>query len=116
MGAIFSVNLKKMWEDEFSKLSFPQFKHLFYSEKEKVFGSYHKYIYDRSKIEIQMIEDGATFEGIKEKLLYNINIVSNILAKFQSSQGEFTNQEFKKALSEQFKNTVIAEIYSKWIF
>ena len=109
MGDIFSVNLKKMWEDEFSKLSFPQFKHLFYSEKEKVFGSYHKYIYDRSKIEIQMIEDGATFEGIKEKLLYNINIVSNILAKFQSSQGEFTNQEFKKALSEQFKNTVIAE-------
>ena len=84
VGDIYTVNLKKMWEDMFSKMSFPQFKHQFYAEKEKILGNYADSIFTRTKIEIQMIEENATFEGIKEKLLYNINIVSNILAKFQS--------------------------------
>ena len=109
LGDIYSVNLKKMWEDKFSNLSFPQFKHKFYAEKDKVLGEYAKNIFDRTRIEIQMLDEESTFEGIKEKLLYNVNIVSNILAKFQSKQGEFTMQEFKKELNDQFKNTIIAE-------
>ena len=98
-----------MWEDKFSNLSFPQFKHKFYAEKDKVLGEYAKSVFDRTRIEIQMLDEESTFEGIKEKLLYNVNIVSNILAKFQSKQGEFTMQEFKKELNDQFKNTIIAE-------
>ena len=109
LGDIYSVNLKKMWEDKFSNLSFPQFKHKFYAEKDKVLGEYAKSVFDRTRIEIQMLDEESTFEGIKEKLLYNVNIVSNILAKFQSKQGEFTMQEFKKELNDQFKNTIIAE-------
>ena len=109
LGDIYSVNLKKMWEDKFSELSFPQFKHKFYAEKDKILGKYAEHVFDRTKIEIQMLDADSTFEGIKEKLLYNVNIVSNILAQFQSKQGEFTMQEFKKELNDQFKNSVIAE-------
>lgn len=109
MGDIYSVNLKSMWEDKFSDLSFASFKYQFYSESEKIFGKYAKSIFPRTKIVIQMIDEEATFAGIKEKILECINTVSNILAKFQSQQGEFTLQQFKKELNDQFKNSVIAE-------
>lgn len=109
IGDIYTVNLKKMWEDKFSKLSFQKFKHQFYADKDKILGKYGNSIFPRTKIEIQMIEDNASFIGLRDKLLDNINIVSNILGKFQGKQGEFTLQQFKKELNEQFKNTIIAE-------
>ena len=109
IGDIYSIDLKRTWEDMFSEKSFASFKHQFYAEKEKILGKYSKYIYPRMKISIQMIDEQSTFEGILDKLLENIKIVSNILGELQSQQGEFTLIQFKQKLNEAFKNSVIAD-------
>lgn len=56
-----------------------------------------------------MINETETFTNIRDKILNNINLVSDILARFQSEQGEFTILQFKQKLNEIFKNSVIAE-------
>lgn len=108
-GDVYSVNLKGMWEDMFTKISFASFKYQFYSEREKILGKYSDLIYPRIKISIQMINETETFTNIRDKILNNINLVSDILARFQSEQGEFTILQFKQKLNEIFKNSVIAE-------
>ena len=109
IGDIYSVDLKRMWEDMFSKMSFASFKYQFYSEKEKILGKYSSSIATRMKIVIQMIDDKDTFKGIRDKIFDCINKVSDILTKLQKQQGEFTIIQFKQKLNEVFKNSVIAE-------
>ena len=109
MGDIYSVDLKRMWEDMFSKMSFASFKYQFYSEKEKILGKYSEFIYPRMKVAIQMINDEDTFVGIRDKILDCINKVSDILTRLQRQQGEFTMIQFKQKLNEVFKNSVISE-------
>lgn len=109
IGDIYSVDLKRMWEDMFSKMSFASFKYQFYSEKEKILGKYSEFIYPRMKVAIQMINDEDTFVGIRDKILDCINKVSDILARLQRQQGEFTMIQFKQKLNEVFKNSVISE-------
>ena len=82
IGDVYSVDLKKMWEDMFDKMSFASFKYQFYSEKEKILGKYSEFIYPRMKVSIQMIDE---------------------------EQGEFTMLQFKQKLNQVFKNSVIAE-------
>lgn len=109
IGDIYSVDLKRMWEDMFSKMSFASFKYQFYSEKEKILGKYSEFIYPRMKVAIQMINDEDTFVGIRDKILNCINKVSDILTRLQRQQGEFTMIQFKQKLNEVFKNSVISE-------
>ena len=56
-----------------------------------------------------MIDEEKNFVGIRDKILDNINKVSDILSGFQSQQGEFTMVQFKQKLNQVFKNSVIAE-------
>ena len=109
VGDIYSVDLKRMWEDMFSKMSFASFKYQFYSEKEKILGKYSEYVYPRMKVAIQMIDEKKTFEGIRDKILDYIYKVSDILSSLQKQQGEFTMVQFKQKLNEIFKNSVISE-------
>ena len=115
-GDIYSVDLKRMWEDMFAKMSFASFKYQFYSEKEKILGKYSEFIYPRMKISIQMIDEEKTFIGIRDKILENINTVSDILSRLQSQQGEFTMLQFKQKLNEVFKNSVISESIANGYF
>lgn len=109
IGDIYSVDLKRMWEDMFSKMSFASFKYQFYSEKEKILGKYSEFIYPRMKVAIQMIDDKDTFSGIRDKILVCINKVSDIITGLQRQQGEFTMMQFKQKLNQVFKNSVISE-------
>ena len=109
LGDIYSVDLKRMWEDMFYKMSFASFKYQFYSEKEKILGKYSEFIYPRMKVAIQMIQEDETFVGIRDKILDCINKVSDILTILQRQQGEFTMIQFKQKLNEVFKNSVISE-------
>ena len=109
IGDIYSIDLKRMWEDMFDRMSFASFKYQFYSEKEKILGEFSQYIYPRMKVAIQMIDEEKSFVGIRDKILDNINKVSDILSGFQSQQGEFTMVQFKQKLNQVFKNSVIAE-------
>ncbi len=109
IGDIYSVNLKGMWEDMFSKMSFASFKYQFYSEKEKVLGEYSEFIYPRMKISMQMINEEETFVGIRDKIFDCINKVNDILSILQRQQGEFTIMQFKQKLNDVFKNTVISD-------
>ena len=109
IGDIYSIDLKRMWEDMFDRMSFASFKYQFYSEKEKILGKFSQFIYPRMKVAIQMIDEEKNFVGIRDKILDNINKVSDILSGFQSQQGEFTMIQFKQKLNQVFKNSVIAE-------
>ena len=109
LGDIYSVDLKRMWEDMFSKMSFASFKYQFYSEKEKILGKYSEFTYPRMKVAIQMIDEKETFVGIRDRILDCINKVSDILTRLQRQQGEFTMIQIKQKLNEVFKNSVISE-------
>ena len=109
VGDIYSIDLKRMWEDMFDRMSFASFKYQFYSEKEKILGKFSQFIYPRMKVTIQMIDEEKSFVGIRDKILDNINKVSDILSEFQHQQGEFTMVQFKQKLNHVFKNSVIAE-------
>ena len=109
LGDIYSIDLKRLWEEKFSRMSFPQFKYTFYQEREKIFEDFAEKIYPRTKIEIQTINEETTFVGIKEKLIECIDKVNKVLAKLQAMQGEFTINELKKELNEEFKDKIITE-------
>ena len=109
LGDVFSVNLKGLWENMYSSLSFAKFKYYFYSERNKLFSNCDKFIMPRIKIVIQLLDENGSFLNIMDKLLANINSVSEVIAKFQMQQGEFTMQQFKKELNITFKDNSIAE-------
>lgn len=108
-GDIYSIDLKRLWEEKFSRISFPQFKYTFYQEREKIFEEFAEKIHPRTKIEIQTINEEETFVGVKEKLIECIDKVNKVLAKLQAMQGEFTINELKKELNEEFKDKIITE-------
>ena len=107
-GDIYVVDLKRIWEENFSRISFPNFKYYYYENREKIFEKYANNIHPRNKIKIEMVKENETFKGIKQKLLDEIDKVSGVLAKLQSKQGEFTLQQFEKELVEIYKDNITA--------
>lgn len=109
VGNIYSIDLKRLWEDKFSKISFPEFKCKFYQDRQNIFEEYGEKIYPRTKLEIQTINEDENFVGIKDRAVECVEKVNKVLTKLQSRQGEFTTNEFRRELNEEFKDRIIAE-------
>lgn len=106
IGDIFEIDLKGIWENEYSSLSFQYFKYLYYSKSDKIAEEISKYMYPRVKLKI------TTKQG-KMKDLYKlvsdeIDYVTEILNTFERNY--FAKDEFKKKIMRRYHNSVKAEI------
>lgn len=115
-GDIYTLDLKKIWEEQFSKQSFQKFKHSFYNERESIFNEYAKYIYPRCKLEISLNNDKETFKGIKDRLISEIDKVSRILGIFQNRAGIFTIKDFEGELVKEYKDKILARTIANSYF
>lgn len=102
-GDIFVINLKDLWEELNSKKTFGEFKHELYDNKNSIFESYGYYIRLRNKITIKSLDDTPLSE-LKEKLLQEVDIVSNVLNELQIEGSFFSKDEFSDRLEKVYKN------------
>ncbi len=108
-GDIFTLDLKSLWEDMYNKMTFGAFKYTLSSSPYEIFDIYAPWIKPRYKVTISMI-DKTPLSTLKENLLNEINIVSEVLNEFQISGTYFSKDDFSKKLNERYKNKFKAEI------
>jgi ATP-dependent DNA helicase RecQ len=102
-GNIFLIDLKSLWEEQHEDMQFSEFKYNLNSTPFLIFEEYSTFIKLRNKITIKTIDD-EPLNTLKEKLLKEINIVSDVLNNFQTLGIYFTKDDFAKALEEQYRN------------
>ena len=112
MGDIFEINLKGIWEDEYSsKMSFAAFKFNFYSKGNDVLADIQDYIAPRVKIKIKTKKDNLN--SLSTKAEEEIDYLTKILSTF--GRDYFTKDKFKQLIKERYikesKSEVIANSY-----
>lgn len=108
-GDIFALDLKSLWEEQFSKMTFGEFKHKINALPFEIFGVYQYYIKPRYKITIKML-DGSGLNNLKRKLYEEIDIVSNVLNDFMIEGKYFEKDEFADRLAKVYKNKYKANV------
>lgn len=117
-GDIYLVDLKEIWENYYSNISFPQFKFFYYSyktyskeDKIDVLPEIQPFIFTRQKITIKA-KYNRTFGEIYKSIMLDLSEINNILyANFRNNGNEyFTVEEFAKAINKKFgkKSSIIA--------
>lgn len=110
-GNIYKLNLKKLWEDKYSNLSFAAFKYFFYrknkeDDETKILPEIRDYLYGRELLSI-------SGKNIKLSELYGranaeIDFITSKLNEF--GRDFFTKDQFKKKLMERYKKSSLAEV------
>lgn len=103
-GDIFSLNLKGLWEDMFDRMSFGEFKFKLNANPYDIFGEFSSFIYSRYRLVLKTL-DRSYLSTLKQKLLEEINIVSEVLNEFHIAGIYFTKEEFAEKLSERYKSS-----------
>lgn len=109
LGDIFALDLKSLWEEQFSKMTFGEFKHKINALPFEIFGAYQYYIKPRYKITIKML-DGSGLNTLRRKLYEEIDIVSNVLNDFMTEGKYFEKDEFADKLTKVYKNKYKANV------
>lgn len=102
-GDIFAIDLKGLWEDLHSQKTFGEFKHALYSNSFEIFDVYCAFIRLRNKITIKTIDESPLSE-LKEKILKEIDIVSNVLNEYQIEGTFFTKDDLANRLDKEYHN------------
>lgn len=110
-GNIYKLNLKELWEDKYSNLSFAAFKYFYYrknkeEDETKIIPEIREYLYGRELLSI-------SGKNLKLTELYNraneeIDFITSKLNEF--GREFFTKDEFKKKLMERYKKSSLAEV------
>ena len=107
-GDIFIIDLKSLWEEQYNKLTFAEFKYNL-NNNIGIFDQYGAVIRLRNKVTIKMIDE-SNLSTLKEKILNEIDIVSNILNEIQIEGKYYSNDEFAVKLEEKYKNKFKAKV------
>lgn len=102
-GDVFVIDLKGLWEDLHSKKTFGEFKHSLYENSVEIFGVYGAVIRLRNKITVKTIDESPLSE-LKEKILKEIDVVSNVLNEYQIEGTFFSKDELANRLEKEYKN------------
>jgi ATP-dependent DNA helicase RecQ len=97
VGPIYEINLKRLWEDKFANITFPNLKHLFY-EKELFEDQYKKHIHPRYQLILRFQKNDP------ELITEDFNKHSGIIATYLSGparRGFFTKENFRKYLKDE---------------
>ena len=102
-GDIFVIDLKGLWENLHSKKTFGEFKHSLYENSFEIFDVFSAFIRLRNKITVKTIDESPLSE-LKEKILNEIDIVSNILNEYQIEGTFFSKDDFANRLEKEYHN------------
>lgn len=108
-GDIFLLDLKKVWEEFHTNISFPQFKYWYFNaastakDKIDIMPEIRDYFAVRQKVNIEARGD-MLLSDLREKILEDFEYIANTLyATFGKSF--FTTEEFVKAIREKYGMT-----------
>lgn len=107
-GDAFKLNLKKLWEDKYSDMSFAAFKYFFYSKSKErpIIPDIRNHLYGRIKLDLRA--KNGKLDTILPRAKDDIDFITNKLNEF--GREFFTKEEFKKKLMERYKKASKAEI------
>ncbi len=103
MGDIFLINLKELWEEQHSRKTFGEFKYELNTDTTNIFEQYAEHIKLRNQV-IVKTTDGSALSTLKEKLLEEINLVSNVLNELQIEGGFYSKDDIAERLEMIYKN------------
>ncbi|WP_022754254.1 DEAD/DEAH box helicase [Butyrivibrio fibrisolvens] len=108
-GDVFSLDLKKVWEEFHANISFPQFKFWYFNdsstakEKVSIMPSIRKYFSPRQKVNIEARGD-LLLNEIREKILEDFEYIADTLYdKFGKTY--FTTDDFTNAIRGKYGMT-----------
>lgn len=118
-GDVWTLDLKKVWENFYANLSFPQFKYYYFSKsvdeygKLRVMPEIREYIHPRQRLtlELQSENENAMLSEIRERMLQNFDYVAGKLHSVYGHHTFFTANDFAKLLESRFgkpQNGIIA--------
>ena len=106
IGDIYEIDLKRIWEDEYSSMSFQCFKYLYYSKSDKVMSSIRDAIKPRVKLKIKTKQ--GTLNDLYKLIITEIDYITEELNTF--GRNFFTKEKFKKRIVKRYHNSVKAEV------
>lgn len=111
-GDVYQIDLKGIWEDEYSiNMSFAAFKFRFYSKGKEVLETIKNYIAPRVKLKVKT--KTKNLNNIYSMAEEEIDYITNVLNTF--GRNYFSKDEFKKILKERYtqesKSEIIANSY-----
>ena len=116
-GDIFKLDLKSLWEDNFSDYTFNEFRHSLFVTKNIDFP-FKNEIYKRYRISIHSLNKKNLID-VKSELINNINIINSILDSYIKSGKAFSLLEFENDINKIYNNKLkskkIANNYFKLI-
>ena len=103
-GDVFIVDLKRIWEDLYKEMSFPQFKFYYFKnekDKVKIMEPIREYLKPRQKVNIETREDGVWLSEIRERILDDFEFIGNALYE-NFGKHYFTTAEFEEIIRERY--------------
>lgn len=119
VGDIYIIDLKKIWEDFYPKLSFPKFKYLYFNNKNinenkmEIMPEIREYLAPRQKLIIEVCDD-STLGDMRDKILADFEYIANALYENFAKQF-FTIEDFTKLLVDKYGKNV-ARIIANSLF
>lgn len=108
-GDIYSVDLKKIWEDFHPNISFPQFKYWYFNKQAaahnnvEIMPGIRDYFAPRQKVTVEASKDYLLCD-IRNKILEDFEFIANVL--YENFRNKFfTIDDFAKLLSERYGMT-----------
>ncbi len=110
MGDIYSIDLKRIWEEFHSGISFPQFKYYFFSNNgietsdNIMMPEIRKYLIPRQKVQVEAKGD-RILSDIRQNIYQDFEYISNMLNS-DFGKSYFTTEDFIAKLSKRFDKSV----------
>lgn len=106
LGDIYSIDLKKIWENFHTNISFPQFKYLYFNKQAaahnnvEILPGIRDYIFPRQKVSIEASNDFLLCD-VRNKILDDFEFIATVLYDNFNNKF-FTVDEFAKSISNRF--------------
>lgn len=108
-GDVYTLDLKRIWEEFYANISFPQFKYWYFNSSSKandkidIMPSIRKYISPRQKITVEARGDVLLSE-VQDKILEDVEYISEVLHQ-NFSHKHFRIEEFINCIAEKHGKT-----------
>lgn len=106
LGDVYSLDLKRVWEEFHGNISFPQFKYWYFNvsstskDKVDIMPSIRQYFTPRQKVNIEARGEILLSE-LRDHILSDFEYIADVLyAQFRKSY--FTTEDFAKLISEKY--------------
>ena len=119
VGDIFELDLKAVWEDYNSNMSFAMFKYYFFGFKNSIENSSANVMPEIryklfNRVRLNLTSKYGNFDNLYTLVMEEIDFITNKLSEF--GREFFTKEEFKNKLVERYKKISKAEIIANSYF